>query len=126
MIFSPSFFHTHLCILVLLDIFPPIINPAGYNASIIGEEVELRCVAPADAFTVLWIINGSSNLTLREHGIRQGNISKHNDHQILSIYIETRIENNNTTLQCNAIFTSSPFILSSEEIIFRVNGKCLF
>lgn len=118
--------HTNICILILLDIFPPIIDPAGYNASIIEEEVELRCVVPADASSFLWIINGSSNLTLREPGIRQGNISKNGDHQISSIFIKTIIENNNTTLQCNATFISSPFVLISEKVIFRVQGKCIF
>ena len=108
---------------------PPYISPDGYNSSLYGSEVELRCLLPNDTSIFLWLINGENSLTigqitLAERGIRyDSSFSLDGDQKYSAIFIEPRAENNDTVLQCRAYTDSPPFLQESSEIIFRVQGE---
>ena len=107
----------------------PHISPDGYNASLYGSEVELKCLLPSDTSIFLWLIDGNSSVeigetALTERGIRYANtISRDEDQKYTAIFIEPRAENNDTVVQCIAYLNSPPYVQESIEVIFRVQGE---
>ena len=107
----------------------PYIYPDGYNASLYGSEVELRCLLHNDTYNYFWLINGMNSLFIKpadltERGIRYFHaISEVEDETYTTIFIEPKVVNNNTLLQCKANINSDPGIQESNEIIFRVQGE---
>jgi hypothetical protein len=84
--------------------------------------VELRCLLPGDADHFLWYINGTSTFLFGEEALSKQGITYSNtllvddDRLYGALYIEPRIENNNTELYCT--FSGG----YSNAVIFRVQG----
>ena len=107
----------------------PHISPDGYNASLYGSEVELRCLLPSDTSIFLWLIDGNSSVeigeaALSEQGIRyDSTLYTEGAGKYTVIFIEPRAENNDTVVQCIAYLNSPPYVQESNEILFRVQGE---
>ena len=105
----------------------PLVIPDGYNANLNENEVEFKCLAPAITVTFLvWYIDGSSTAEIAEEklverGIRYSTILRvDGDTDYAFIFIDSRTENDNTTIECHA-FSRHGFV-GSYEILFRVQG----
>ena len=120
---------SHVVVIAAGDGELPHISPDGYNASLYGSEVELRCLLPNDTSIFLWVIDGNGSVdigetNLTERGIRYDNIiSRDGAQKYTAIFIEPRAENNDTVLQCIAYLNSPPYVQESNEILFRVQGE---
>ena len=89
--------------------------------------MEFTCLLPSNAFSFTWFINETSSSVigeddLTEQGIKinQSFVTK-NDTKCGIIQIETRLENDNTKLQCIAnIIETVP--LESNAVVLKVQG----
>ena len=102
--------------------------PDGYNAVVSEMPVELRCLIPNYTFSSMWIINGTIEYeeeSLEARGIFNStcNTTEQYDPQYIFICIKQLTQNNNTKFQCIAQFSSPSFNLTSEEVIFKVQGQ---
>ena len=80
---------------------------------------------PSGTRTVLWFINTVSVFeteeNLRERGISFITARRVEENSTyVSIFIQPKAENDNTTIQCEAITNTG--LLKSPEVVFRVQG----
>lgn len=106
----------------------PRISPHGYNASLSEIPVEFTCIAPHDAFSFIWTINGNSSGRIggRELGDRgitvNGTYIVRGKNTVTTLHVQPKDVNDNTNLQC-LIVTSSHQVTRSEEVLLQVQGK---
>ena len=88
--------------------------------------VELKCLLPSGTRIVLWFINTVSVFETEEENLRERGISFNTARRVeenstyVSIFIQPKAENDNTTIQCEAITNTG--LLKSPEVVFRVQG----
>ena len=91
--------------------------------------MELVCELPSAVHSFVWLINGETAQTfgleiLLEKGITSDNTLVREEHNrtFITISIEPRPENNNTSFTCVANFLLTAPLISA-EVVFRVQGE---
>ena len=106
----------------------PRITPDGYNANLNESKVELRCLLPSGTRIVLWFINTVSIFQTEDQNLRERGICINTGSRVagystyVPIFIEPKAENDNITIQCEAI-TNTASLKKSPEVVFRVQGQ---
>ena len=105
----------------------PRISPDGYNASLNEGPVEFTCIGLHGVLSFTWIINGTSSGSLGDSALRDRGIKINRAHiirennTVVTILVQPKVGNENTTLQCVAF--SQDFVgLRSEEVLLQIQG----
>ena len=108
----------------------PQISPNGFNASLSEDTVEFTCTVPVTSRirSIHWDIDGIplSNLgkdMLMERGIISDRTSMRENNTIFAVIgIQSKAQNDNTTLECVVVMFSSPPV-ESKKILLKVQGE---
>ena len=90
--------------------------------------MEFTCELPNEVYEFAWLINGKSALEfgrefLSERGIVSDDVFVREDNRtFVVIGIDPRVVNNNTRLQCLAIFSDAVPLISA-EVNFMIQGR---
>ena len=111
-----------------IDPYMPYIIPDGYNSSLNGNTVEFTCELPNETSHFAWLINGKSAFEfgrelLSERGIVSDYVFVREDNRTFTVIgIDPRVENNNTRLNCLAIFSDTAPLISA-DVNFMIQGR---